>query len=68
MVGNIMSIRQTQVHYMVYIPTMLEHKSDRDINDFATTEQVQVADNTFPCSWLSISYATVKPFKESSNN
>ena len=37
----------TNVQYIVLI--LLEHKSDRDTNGFATTTQVHVAVNTFQC-------------------
>ena len=48
--------RRKRQHYIYYqadtsalhgIPTMLEHNMNRDINDFATTTQVQVVVNRY---------------------
>ena len=49
MVGSIMSYvsHQADTNAVHGIPTMLEHNWNRDINDFVTATQVQVAVNTF---------------------
>ena len=59
MVGKNMSYHQadTNVYYMVPYAVRAQMGWDRDINDFVTTTQVQVTDNTFQCC------ATVKQFQ-----